>query len=544
MADTAAPPAIEPAAQGFARTGNAMLDTVRNLLAQPAIRRALPMIATVGGLAAAGGLYLALASGPQRVLYSSLSDSERASVVETLDQGGIGYEIDPATGMVSVPEDDLYRARMLVASDGSLATPETSTQILDSIPMGASRTLEGERLRNARERELMFTIAEIDGVESVRVHLATPERSAFVRESVPPSASVMVRLARGRTLSDAQVSAIINLVAGSVPGLNADAVRVVDQQGRLLSEKPDGDLELLQLQGEYEEKLRAQIAKLLVPMLGEGNFSSEVQVELDMSEVTSARESYDKEGAVRSEREMRSTRSGAGTAGGVPGVMANTPPPATEVEEGAPQGTPAAGADGETTGESSAQRTYELGREVAVTSTRPGAVSRLTVAVALSEEALKKIEPATAEQVQELVSAAVGANPERGDQVAVIAGTFDEVVEPETPFYETGWFATVLRNAVALIAVILGLIFVVRPMLKAITGGKEGDSEEQGDSEQSGTTGQPAGVEVFINGEAAPPDPAILREQVELARSLAVQQPDRAVTALRRMLANPDTEQG
>ena len=516
---------------------------IKAFLTQPAVQRALPMIVTAGGLAMAGALYLALADGPQRVLYSSLSDGERASIVETLDQGGISYQIDNATGMVTVGEDDLYRARMLVASDGSLATPETSTQILDSIPMGASRTLEGERLRNARERELMFTIAEIDGVESVRVHLATPERSAFVRESVPPSASVMVKLARGRSLSEAQVSAIINLVAGSVPGLTADAVRVVDQQGRLLSDKPDGDMELLQLQSEYESKLRAQIAKLLVPMLGEGNFSSEVQVELDMTEVTSARESYDKEGAVRSEREMRSTRSGAGAAGGVPGVLSNTPPPPTEVEEAAPEGTPAPEAGGETTGESSAQRTYELGREVAVTSSRPGAVSRLTVAVALSEEALKKIAPATAEQVQELVSSAVGASADRGDQVTVIAGTFEEIVEEELPFYETAWFATILRNAVALIAVILGLLFGVRPIVKAL---KRGDENAEADADEASEEGiaNASGNSLVIDGNTAPPSPEILQEQVDLARSLATQQPDRAVTALRRMLANPDPEHG
>ncbi len=98
-------------------------------------------------------------------------------------------------------EDDLYRARMMVASDGGLAAPETTAEMLDAIPMGSSRTLEGERLRNVRERELMMTIMEIDGVEAVRVHLAQAEKSVFVRENAPPSASVMVRLARGRNLA-------------------------------------------------------------------------------------------------------------------------------------------------------------------------------------------------------------------------------------------------------------------------------------------------------------------------------------------------------
>ena len=163
------------------------------------------------------------------------------------------------------------------------------------------RSLEGERLLAARERELELTIMQIDGVEAVRVHLAEPEKSVFVRDNAAPTASVMVKLARGRQLADSQVSAIVNLVAGSVPSLVVDAVKVIDQHGRLLSSAKDGDTDRLDLQSRMEEKLRTQVSQLLTPMLGEGNFSSEIQVDLDMDQLTSARESYDKQGVVRSE---------------------------------------------------------------------------------------------------------------------------------------------------------------------------------------------------------------------------------------------------
>src|SRR5690606_4613269 len=116
----------------------------------------------------------------------------------------------------TVNEEDVYRARMTVAADGGLATPQSGIELLDSLPLGASRTMEGERLRAARERELMLTIKEIDGVQGVRVHLAEPEQSVFVRETSPPSASVMLRLANGRQLNESQVTAIANLVANSV----------------------------------------------------------------------------------------------------------------------------------------------------------------------------------------------------------------------------------------------------------------------------------------------------------------------------------------
>ena len=228
--------------------GGSFGDRLRAFTAQPAVKRALPWFGGMAGLGLLALTWATLSPAPQRVLYSSLADSERASVVETLDKAGIDYTIDNGTGALTVGEDDVYRARMLVASDGSLASPQSGTDLIESLPMGASRTLEGDRLRAAQERELTMTIAEIDGVEAVRVHIAKAERSVFVREDVAPSASVMVRLARGRQLSDGQVTAITNLVAASVPGLGIDAVKVVDQHGKLLTQARDPNSGRLDLQ--------------------------------------------------------------------------------------------------------------------------------------------------------------------------------------------------------------------------------------------------------------------------------------------------------
>lgn len=411
--------------------------------------------------------------------------------------------------------------------------------------MGASRALEGEKLRGAREHDLMLTIAEIDGVEAVRVHLAEAEKSVFVRDNVAPSASVMLRLARGRQLSESQVSAIVNLVAGSVPGLSVDAVRVVDQHGRLLTERKTADSDRLDLQARMEEKLRAQVAQLLTPMLGEGNFTAEVQVDLDMNQVTSARESYDKDGVIRTETLQKSQSGGAGTAAGVPGVLSNTPPPATVAKPGAPQGTPpAAQAQTQTqttpvNDATSASRTYELGREVAVSNSTPGNVRRLSVAVALSSKAMKNGKPADIEQIKQLVGAAIGADPARGDQVAVVARSFENADEMGgLAFYETSWFATILHNAVALIAVLLVLLLGVRPLLRLF----RRNEPEPGEEIEPGVSGPAAG-----GGQAGTPlsgaiDAALLSRHVDLAQRLAEEKPDSAVSALRQMLREPVPE--
>jgi flagellar M-ring protein FliF len=547
MADAALPVPAEPAGLPLAPAAGgwrAMLPPqVAGFVSQPALARALPALAGLGAVAAAGMLWMAISAGPDRVLYTSLSDADRAKVVETLEAGGIGYSIDNSTGALSVAEGDVYRAKMLVASDAGIAAPEGAEAMLDAMPLGTSRTLEGERLRLARERELMLTIREIDGIESVRVHLATPERSVFVRENNPPSASVMVRLVSGRSLSPSQVAAIVNLVAASVPGLSADAVRVVDQNGRLLSDPREQEGEGLSLQREHEAKLREQLDALLLPLLGAGNFSAQVQVELDQTEVTSARETYEKEGVVRNESERNATRTGAAPAGGVPGVPANTPPPQAQLVDGPPQPAPPPGTSTDT--ETASERSYELGREVAVTTARPGGLTKLSVAVAVSNEALKAAAPLTAQQLEALVGAAVGANAERGDQIEVVASKF-EAVELEPPaFYEQPWFAMLVRYGTALLAVLLVLLLAVRPLIGKLKGKGEpaAPAPANDDDAPLAVIGEDAdtdtaGVRLTPQGHGIPLGD--LPQQVELARRLAASQPERAVEALQRMLEAPD----
>lgn len=525
--------ALAPAALA----GGPALHRLKAFAAQPAIRRALPWFL---GAAAIGGALLAyglLAPDPQRMLYAQLDDGERAQVAASLDKAGIAYAINTETGAMTVGEDDLYKARMLVASDGALASPDSSAG-LDSLPLGASRTLEGERLRAAREHELALTIQEIDGVEGVRVHLAEANKSVFVREDTPPTASVMVRMAKGRQLSQSQVAAVVNLVAGSVPGMAPDAVRVIDQNGRLLSQGGGAESDRLELQRRFEDKLRAQLDQLLTPMFGPGRFTSEIQVELDMDQVTSARESYDKDGVLRSETAQQSQTSGApGTAAGVPGALSNTPPPAATLRPGGPQGTAAASPapPSPLNGESSASRTYELGREVSVANGTPGKLRRLSVAVALSQEAMKQSKPAEVEQVKALIAAAVGADPQRGDQVTVMVRPFEPVEAAALLFYEAPWFAMVLRSAVALIAVLLVLLLGVRPLLRSLKR-EPAAVGPAADGEDAALPGASAGTSATADAV----DAALLGRQVSLAQRIVEEKPGDALVALRQMLGSPN----
>ena len=209
------------------------LKQIGTLMQQPAVRRSLPMVLMIGLIAAAALAWMALSTPAQRTLFPNLSDSDKAAVTQALTAGGIGNHIDADTGAVTVNRDDYAKARMLLASQNLPKAAPGGYAILDNMPMGTSRAVEGERLRQARESELAQSIEEIDAVDSARVHLAMPEESVFVRDNASPSASVVLKLQPGRSLDDAQVSSIVNLVASSVPGMKADSVTIVDQSGNL-----------------------------------------------------------------------------------------------------------------------------------------------------------------------------------------------------------------------------------------------------------------------------------------------------------------------
>jgi flagellar M-ring protein FliF len=264
--------------------------------------------------------------------------------------------------------------------------------------------------------------------------------------------------------------------------------------------------------------------------------------------VTSAREAYDKDGVVRSETLAESKSTGKAAAAGVPGATTNTPPPAAEAENRAPQGTEAATAqEGPVNGETSSSRTYELGREVSVSETSPGRIKRLSVAVAISKEAMKDAKPEEIAELEKLVSAAVGANAERGDTVAIATRAFEPLTELETPFYETGWFAMAVRHGAAVLALLLVLLLGVRPILKALRKPAAGEDEAENDEEiepgEPGADGYDPQAQLARAVEAGI-DRSVLEEKVGLARRLIAEKPDSAVAALRLMLneAPPEAE--
>jgi flagellar M-ring protein FliF len=435
-----------------------------------AFRRALPMIGTLAMVALALCVWLALRAPQQRPVFDGLADNDKAAVAAALEAAGIRYSLDRSTGAVSVAEDDLHRARMMLAGEGLPKARPSSDSIIGAIPLGVSRAVETETLRAAREAELARTIEAIEAVAHARVHIALSEPSPFINSNDQSAASVMLRLHAGRTLDRSQVRAISFLVASSVPNLPAKQVSVVDQSGQLLTFATADDGTLLQ-QSAIEDRIRKGLIALLTPVLGTGGFSAEVHADIDPSESQATRESFpEQDRALKAEESNTTSRVSAGAAVGIPGATSNMAPTASSVTTN-PQGSEQA-APGEGIREQRLSRAYEIGREVSVTRQPEGRLRRLSVALVL-KQGDKPRNPSELEAVERIVKGAIGFSADRGDQIAVVERPFAQVQDPTTPFYARPDVLPLIRNGMALVGALIAVLLIGLPLRRAIRSSAE-----------------------------------------------------------------------
>jgi len=470
----------------------------------------LRQIGLMVGLAASVALGLAVVLWAQEPNYQpvvgDLSSYNPQDVTTILESNGIDYKMDPRTGALLVPSDQVYNARLKLAAEGVTDRQTMCYELLDQERgLGTSQFMETISYRRGLEGELARTVASMRGVRNARVHLAIPERSVFVRDARDPSASVFLEVFAGRRPEQEQINAIVNLVAGSVPMMSKEHVTVVDQNGNLLTGKESqSSADQMADQYEYtakvEERLTRRVASLIGPIVGDGRYRAEVSADLDFSSVEQAEELFNPEQqAVRSERELTEQRA-AGAQGGIPGALANQPPADATVPE------QAAGGDGEGAAPApvnvrrESTRNYEMDRTVSYRRQELGRVKRVTVALAVDD--MKVVDPQTGEVSYEpwpeqelqrlsmLVRDAVGYSAARGDSVTVMNTAFapEEAVEFEAPaFWEQPWFWDLMKQVLAGLVILVLVLGLLRPTLKSLSGG--GQRERGLDSGNGGSYG-------------------------------------------------------
>ena len=478
-------------------TTTEVLNGVRNVLMQPAVRKALPAFVVVIALIVFGIAYSWIQATPHRPIMPGMSEMDQQAAFDVLRNNNFSPRIDQQNGQLTVPSDKFHQARIFLASQG---IPKSGPMGLDGLrdqsSMTTSQFMEQVKVNAAMEQELARSVMQISTIQSARVHLATPRQSVFVRDRVPPKASVVVAPFPGRMVAPSQVQAIVHLVSSSVPYLTPDNVTVVDHIGNLLTESA-AELMLgltaaqTQHKTQIEEMYRQRIMQILAPVVGEMNVRTQVNLMLDFTQVETTTEDYDTgdRGPRTRSESLAEDRAARVNAEGVPGALTNTPPPNAVANPNTAADPNTGVTEGSETLSSRTTRNFEMDRTVRHVRNAMGGVQRVSVAVVINErpplppepvaegaegdgQPQPRPQPYTPEELQrmqDLVRGVVGFDAQRGDLVTVVPARF----EPPDAMIEVPWY---LQNEVhqagrfALIGLMfmVFLLIVIRPIMRAM----------------------------------------------------------------------------
>ena len=481
--------AIVEQRSGLMAAPSAAIAKIRETIDQPGFRRAFPTLLASLTAIAAVILYISMQKPEMTTLYSSVSESEKSRIIDSLKNMGVEVQLDPVTGQILVPADLYHQARISLAAQGLPEYGGDGFDSIDNLPLGISRSVEGVKLRQAQEAELAKSITEISNIQSARVHLALPEKSVFVRDQTSPTASVFVSLKNGRKLDQTQVLAITNLVSSSVPGMNSSNVSIIDQYGNLLSNAPDDpDQMLADGQLEYRMRLeniyRMRIQSLVTPIVGANNVNAQVNLEIDFTRKEVSQEIVDPDTTATLSEQNSLNVTAKKDAVGIPGAISNEPPQEAAVTQEQNQAGLASNEAGEKTDQfetksSTELKNYEISKKFETVKNPSNLITRIDAALLVRDKKVvnpdtdevtyEPISPEVKSELENLIKSALGIKPERGDTLTIASQPFvDEFEGFMISWYETPWFRSMVEKTLLVLLIGVVALGVVRPMVNKI----------------------------------------------------------------------------
>ena len=480
--------ALTATRSGLIASSSNAIEKIREGIDQPGFRRAFPTLLASITAVAAIILYWGMQQPDMTTLYSSLPEAEKSKVLDSLRNMGVEVELDPVTGDILVPTDAYHQSRISLAAQGLPGFAGSPSDAVDDLPLGVSRSVEGLKLKQVQELELAKSIAEISSVQAARVHLAIPEKSVFVRDQADPTASVFINLKNGRKLDKTQVLAITNLVSSSIPNMNPNNVSIIDQFGNLLSNSPDDpDQQLADSQLEYRMRLehiyKNRITSLVAPIVGAGNVTAQVNIDIDFTRREISQEIVDPKTSAPVSEQSSLNITAKKDAIGIPGAIANEPPQEPVIQQQNQAGVATNANNGEQeqfqTKSSTELKNYENSKTYETVKNRSNVITRIDAALLVRDK--KTIDPDTQavvyepisqdvlEQIENLVKSAIGIQLDRGDTLTITSQPFVEDFEGfEIKWFETPWFRSTVENSLLVLLIGVVALGVVRPMLNKI----------------------------------------------------------------------------
>ena len=443
--------------------------------------------AAAGAVAVIAMVVFHVGGEPESLLYSNLDLKEASQITAALSQANIKYDSKGDGSVIMVPRDKVGAARLMLASKGLPTSGSVGYEIFDNTSaLGQTDFVQNLNRQRALEGELARTITSLRGVSTARVHLVMPKRELFEEEAAPPTASIVVGVSSGQ-LSGDEVQSLRNLVAGAVPNLKAEKVTVVDSTGRMLAAgSQDGDdftsSQASDRKNDAEERLRKSIKDVVEGVVGVGKARVQVTADLDLNRVTTQEEKYDPDGQVVLSTSTGAEKSNDNSSNSSTGATASANIPGQGQAAGS-----GSTSQGNSNDKNEETTNYVISKTTRTEIQEPGAVKRLSVAVAVdgvsttAKNGKVSYAPRSAEEmqhIQDLVRSAMGFDQARGDQVSVVNVHFnretDAVGGTEA---KAGLFNfdknDIMRGVELLILFVVGVMmifFVLRPIMKSAGG--------------------------------------------------------------------------
>ncbi|WP_440875792.1 flagellar basal-body MS-ring/collar protein FliF [Thalassotalea sp. PLHSN55] len=422
------------------------------------------------------------ANQPEYRVLSKLPTEQLIKTMDFLDANKVEYQQENNT--ISVPADEYQNVKLLLAREGLSDEPASGNEILmQDMGFGVSQRLESERLKHGREQQLARTIEELQSISRAKVLLAVPRENVFARKEKTPSATVVLTLRRGRLLSEEEVDAVVDIIASAVHGLDPSRVTVTDQNGRLLNSGSQDTVSSrsrkeFEIEQKREHEYMDKIASILIPVVGLGNYTSQVDVAMDFTNTEETQRRYNSDlPALRSEMKVEDSTIG-GALGGIPGALTNQPPLDSNIPENAVGNGQKKAMPSRKHTEST--KNYELDEAISHTKQQTGVIRRISVSVALDyvgsvndagEVTATPRSAAELANIRRLLQGSIGFDMQRGDILEVITLPFskdDSDVVVEVPFYQQPWFMEVVKMSLAFLLIVILFVTVMRPMIKRL----------------------------------------------------------------------------
>jgi len=413
----------------------ALIDQVSALIAKLTNAQKIALVGSVVTVVALLVFLVVYTSGDKKddgykTLFEGVAPKDAGLIVAELDKQKVPYKITD-DGTIRVPNEQVSKQRMVVASAGILKDSRVGFELFDKQDFGATDFEQGIKHQRALEGELSKTIESISAVSKAIVHLAQPKESVFVDKSSPPTASVTLILKPNMVLTNKQVIGVKNLVAASVTNMTPENVKLINENGDLLGadseDAVEGELAKVQIKykRDYEKAYEEKILNMLIPVVGDKDkVAARVTIEFDFSRKNLTSETFDPNSVVRSEQTSEEKKEGPKTpeVGGVPGAVSNIGPvQGIENQNG-----------GEKYSKTAGTTNYEISKTVSNTKGEFATIKRITAAVAVDgryeenkndPKAERKYAPLPADEVEKInniVKQSVGYDQKRGDEISVV----------------------------------------------------------------------------------------------------------------------------